>query len=76
MHVLCAPDSFKESLTAAAAATAMAEGARRADRNIAVSCCPVADGGDGSLEMLAAALDAEVRTEPVSGPLGEPVSGR
>ena len=76
MHVLCAPDSFKESLAAAAAATAMADGARRAHRTVAVSCCPVADGGDGSLEVLAAALDAEVRTQHVTGPLGEPVRGR
>ncbi|EKF15833.1 glycerate kinase, partial [Bifidobacterium bifidum] len=44
MRYLCAPDSFKESLTAAEAARAMAEGIRRGDPGAEIRCLPMADG--------------------------------
>ena len=53
--MLIAPDKFKGTLTAPAAALAMAEGVRSAAPDAMVSLCPVADGGEGTL---AALLDA------------------
>lgn len=41
---LCAPDSFKESLTAMEAARAMAQGIENADHDAEVRCLPMADG--------------------------------
>ncbi len=70
-HVLCAPGAFKESLSAADAAAAMASGAAAA--GCTADECPVADGGDGSLHVLAAAWGARMEPVVVSGPLGEPV---
>ena len=71
MRVLVAPASLKESLTAAEAARALAEGARRAGAE-AVEL-PLADGGRGTLECLAPAMGLRMHTVHVTGPLGRPV---
>jgi glycerate kinase len=76
MRVLCAPDSFKETLAAPAVATAMAEGARRAGSGVVADACPIADGGEGTLEVLAEALGAGIRRLRVTGPVGAAVPGR
>ena len=52
MHVLIAPDKFKGTLTAPAAALAIAEGVRAAQPSSVISLCPVADGGEGTLPAL------------------------
>ena len=49
MKILCAPDSFKGSITAVEAAEAMASGIRKALPGTEIDCCPVGDGGDGTL---------------------------
>jgi glycerate kinase len=69
--VLVAPDSFKGTLSAAAVARAIADGLGAA--GMPVDCCPVADGGEGTLDALATAFGAELRTVEVSDPLGRPV---
>ena len=74
--VLCAPDSFKESLSAPRAAAAMAAGARQADASIECDPCPIADGGEGSLEVLSEALGGTLHRMTVTGPLAEPVAAR
>ena len=62
--VLAAPDKFRGSLTAAEAARALAEGAGPGCREL-----PLADGGEGTLDVLGGAN----RTTTVTGPLGDPV---
>lgn len=52
MKVICAPDSFKGSLTALQAANAMADGVQRAAPGAEVDRCPIGDGGEGTLESL------------------------
>jgi len=59
MRVLFAPDKFKGSLTALEAAAAMARGWRAVWPEAEAVVRPVADGGDGSLEVLQAALGGE-----------------
>ena len=75
-NVLCAPDSFKETLTAARVAEALAAGVSRAEARLSCDRCPVADGGEGSLEVLSAALGGSLHRMAVTGPLGEPVHAR
>ena len=72
MKVLLAPDSFKGSLSAADAAEAMALGIQRIGpiQSIEVELLPVADGGEGTLECLLAALQGNRITVPVHDPLG------
>jgi glycerate 2-kinase len=55
MRVVIAPDSFKGSITAAAAAAALAAGWRSARPGDEVIQLPLADGGEGTLAVLAAA---------------------
>ncbi|HYL72186.1 MAG TPA: glycerate kinase, partial [Candidatus Dormibacteraeota bacterium] len=74
--MLCAPNAFKGTLTAQAAAAAMAEGVR--DAGALARELPVADGGDGTLDVLlqAAGPGAHVTEHEVTGPLGVPVRAR
>jgi glycerate 2-kinase len=64
-----APDKFKGSLSAEEAAAAMARGVRSAGFD-EVRIVPLADGGDGTLDALVAALGGSRRTVRVTGPLG------
>ncbi len=72
MKILICPDSFKDALPAAAAAHAIACGLRRLKAEIELVECPLADGGEGSLEALLAATGAERRTATVQNALGRP----
>ena len=73
MRYLCAPDSFKESLTAAEAARALAEGIRRGDSDAEIRCLPMADGGEGTARALADATGGTMLTAGAHDPLGRPV---
>ena len=76
MRILVAPDSFKGSIGAAEAAAALASGWRSARPGDDLVCLPLADGGEGTLQVLAAA-DATARwhRSPVTGPDGRTVTG-
>jgi glycerate kinase len=76
LRVVIAPDKFKGSLTAPAAAEAMAEGVRRADLEAVLDLAPMADGGEGTVSALVAATRGSIREATVTGPLGEPVRAR
>jgi glycerate kinase len=69
--VLVAPDSFKGTLSAAEVARAIGAGLRSGGRE--VDLCPVADGGEGTLEALLEALDGSEQAATVHDPLGRPV---
>ena len=75
MRVVIAPDSFKGSITATAAAAALAAGWRVARPADVVTTLPLADGGEGTLEVLAAGVaGARWRDARVTGPGGAPVA--
>ncbi|WP_340687249.1 glycerate kinase [Amycolatopsis coloradensis] len=74
-RVVIAPDKFKGSLTAVEAAEAIAHGVRDALPGAEVSSCPVADGGEGTLDVLVAAGGHLVEL-PVRGPLDDTVDAR
>lgn len=69
--VLVAPNAFKGTLTAGEVADAIARGLEgagwRSDR------CPVADGGDGTLDVLVGAFGGELVDVEVHDPLGRPI---
>ena len=71
VRVLCAPDSFKGTLTAVEAADAIARGVKAAYPNAAVVTLPIADGGEGTVDALLAATSGQTYTHRVVGPLGE-----
>lgn len=73
MKLIIAPDSFKESLGANAVAEAIAAGWASVYPDAEIGLFPMADGGEGTVDALLAALGGERREARVSGPLGEPV---
>jgi len=70
-RVLVAPDSFKGTHSARAVAGALARGFEQAGWD--VDRCPVADGGEGTMELLAAALGARLVDVTATDALGRPV---
>ena len=74
-RVLLAIDSFKGSVSSAQAESAVAEGVRRVWPDAEVSALPLADGGEGTLDAVAACGGELVACE-VAGPLGNRVSAR
>jgi len=76
MKIVIAPDSFKETLSAAAAAEALAAGVREAAPGAEIDLCPMADGGEGTVEAMVAATGGTFHTAGVFGPLGRPRQAR
>jgi len=74
VRALASPASLKGVLSAGEAAAAMAEGLRRAGAD--VEEVPVADGGEGTLDVLYAALGGDWREAVVVDPLGREVAAR
>jgi glycerate kinase len=73
--VVCAPNAFKGTLSATAAAHALCRGVR--DAGCVGRPVPVADGGDGTLDvLLAGAPGASVQAVRVAGPTGRARSAR
>jgi glycerate kinase len=70
--ILIAPDSFKGTLSAAQVVDALAGGVQASGRP--VDRCPLADGGEGTLDILVPALGAEIRELEVQDPLGRSIS--
>lgn len=73
--VLLAPDKFKGTLTAAQVVDALRQGIAQTAPRLRVLSCPIADGGDGTVDAaLAAGFTA--RRATVTGPTGEPRPAR
>jgi glycerate kinase len=71
MRVLVCPDKFKGSLTANQAAEAIARGFSEGWPEAECVLCPLADGGEGTLEVLVKATGGRLVEMEVTGPLGE-----
>lgn len=74
-RVLLAIDSFKGSVSSAQAEAAVAEGVRCVWPDAEVRALPLADGGEGTLDAIAA-RGGELSTCDVAGPLGDRASAR
>lgn len=73
VRVLVAPDKFAGTLTATAAANAIAAGWRASRPDDELDLAPLSDGGPGFVEVLYRALGGEVVRVRATGPLGDPV---
>ena len=74
--VLFAPDSFKGSLTSVQVATALAAGWSAARPEDTTWLCPLADGGEGTLEAIAAAGGWDWQRADVHDPVGRSMQAR
>jgi glycerate kinase len=73
---LIAPDKFKGTLRAAEVADAIAAGCRAAEAPVEPDPCPLADGGDGTAEVLLEALGGRWVLAGAHDALGEPIETR
>ena len=73
MKIVIAPQSFKGSISALQAAQAIERGVLRASPETATVLVPVADGGDGTLEVLVDSTQGQIFRSIDTGPLGHAV---
>jgi glycerate 2-kinase len=76
MKIVVAPDSFKETLGAEEVAQAIAVGVLRACPEANVDVCPMADGGEGTVDAMVAATGGRIVAADVFDPLGRPMRSR
>ena len=76
MKIVIAPDSFKDSLSAQAVADAIASGLAEVWPDAELVKCPMADGGEGTVEAVLDACEGQWMSAQVSGPLGDSVSAQ
>ena len=74
MHILVAPNAFKNSLPAQPVANALCDGLQQSRLTCTSEPFPVADGGDGTVELLINHLKGEVIPVSVRDPLGRTIS--
>ena len=77
MKIVIAPDSFKESVSAVSAVSVAAcieKGFREIFPDADYVTLPLADGGEGTVDVLLQGLAGQKRTHQVEGPLGKLVN--
>lgn len=72
-RIAIAPSGFKESLSAARVAEAIAVGVRRVIPDADLDLIPLVDGGEGTAEALALAGGGRLVPCTATGPVGDPV---
>lgn len=70
MKVIVAPNAFKGSLSAEEAAASIAQGIRKSQLSCNLVLMPIADGGDGTGELLAKKMNGRLAQASVHNPLG------
>lgn len=71
MKIVICPDSFKESMDAFEACQAMKNGIEKVDPTIECIVLPMADGGEGTSEVLINATGCHIQTVKVHNPFKE-----
>lgn len=74
MHILIAPNAFKNSLDAAKVAEAINNGLHKSKLSCTTTCFPVADGGDGTADLLIDHLGGQLMHAIVKDPLARKIS--
>ena len=74
MHILIAPNAFKNSLEATKVAEAISNGLQKSKLQCTTACFPVADGGDGTAGLLVDHLKGEWIHANVHDPLMRKIS--
>jgi glycerate kinase len=76
MHILVAPNAFKNSLNADEAAAAISAGLQKSGLECSITQFPIADGGDGTGTLLIERLKGETFQSTVHDPLGRTISAK
>ena len=73
MHILIAPNAFKNSITAQAAANALQRGLLKSKLHFTAECFPIADGGDGTGDLILHKCNGTLINVTVNDPIGRPI---
>ena len=76
MHILIAPNAFKNSLDAKQVALAIEEGLKQSRLNCTTECFPIADGGDGSGSLIVERCKGETVKQQVNEPFGRKIDSK
>lgn len=76
MHILIAPNAFKNSLDAPAVALAIQRGLEQSSLSCSSTCFPIADGGDGTAALIIEHLKGTVVSTSVKDPIGRDIESR
>lgn len=76
MKILIAPNAFKGGLDAFAAAEAIEVGLKRSMPSSDTVLLPIADGGDGTMEVLVRYFEGELVSCATEDPLGRPIEAQ
>lgn len=76
MHILIAPNAFKNSLTAHEAAAAIQTGLQQSSLKCTTLCFPIADGGDGTGPLIIDKCRGNILTKVVSDPFGRMIQSQ
>jgi glycerate kinase len=76
MHILVAPNAFKNSLNATQAAKAIERGLKQSQLDCTTECFPIADGGDGTGRLIIERCKGVVLSQRVHDPLGRKIDSR
>jgi glycerate kinase len=73
MHILIAPNAFKNSLEASQVAKAIQQGLELSKLKCTTECFPIADGGDGTGSLIIEKCDGKIIWKQVHDPLGRKI---
>ena len=73
MHILIAPNAFKHSLDAEEAAAAISEGFIQSNLDCTCESFPIADGGDGTGELIIKKCDGVLLQTETNDPIGRKI---
>lgn len=76
MRIVVAIDSFKGSLSSMKAGAAVKEAAQKIDIDTEVVVCPLADGGEGTVDALYSGVGGRLVSARVTGPRSKPVDAQ
>ena len=76
MKAIVAIDSFKGSLSSLKAGEAVKAGILEASPDATVTICPLADGGEGTVDAIISSSGGKTVSLSVTGPIGEPVTAK
>ena len=74
MHILIAPNTFKNSLDAGSAAVAIEKGLQQSRLTCTTACFPIGDGGDGTGSLLTEKCGGYFVNAAVDDPLGRKIN--
>ena len=74
MHILIAPNAFKNSLSAWEAAEAIELGLKQSKLDCKCECFPIADGGDGTAELIIEKFKGKRIVKDVYDPMGRHIN--